>query len=665
MTSDVPLLRFMVFSALIGFVVFCASYALLVWRKRRGGPATGGNRIRRWSVACLVLGCLGICVSLAIREAVRADGILGGDGLHAVRATSDMRIVELAEAGSPVKEGDVLARFTSPEALAEIEQAELARDVLKTEREKLQLQPPASPPAELARKHDQAIAERRHHETNQTFERSNRLIALRETLQGMVNERNTAAKIESELQVAVGELKQAVAKRDVARLQLERERKLAAKNNISTSDFNEREKEVYSLDAEVAKNEKRVAATEEQRRQSKESLAKFERIAAQQEEVLDKAQSVTREALAAAVADCEKLDRAFAEHARTADYARRIDLDGFEIKIKQAEAQLAAKKGKLEQRAPFDGVIVYRNPSPGTALNHGPLLVLGKPDALRLRFRLPEKQVEALRGAGSVTVELAETENSIEQRFPGKFLAATALTREPGMSVVELDCQVPPETVAALAEGKPIKARFSWRPPLMNLWPFPWSLALLALGVFGLVLTGLGGLKPSWPRARKLSPADDDDGAVNYAPAPAGKAGDTVEARDTIPERPLLPNVPREVPLEPWEHPVGVRLREAIIREDVTQDLLDAIETAIEQKHDAVIVPIREALRRAPTVPDHARNLIERLNADESGDELAMIERRCLAQRLTFLLYTVGLDLPGKCKTLVSANRVSSRVAGS
>ncbi len=258
-----------------------------------------------------------------------------------------------------------------------------------------------------------------------------------------------------------------------------------------------------------------------------------------------------------------------------------------------------------------------------------------------------------------MTIELEETANSVEQRFPGTFLQATPLARDPGKSVVELDCQAPPETVASLVDSKAIKARFIWRPPFWSLWPFEASLILFGLGVVGLVVGTVAGWRPRWPGAVKPAPVDDDDARVSFARAPAPKSGDTEEAitADTIPVRPELPGIPRERPVQPWEHPVGVRLREAIIREEIRGELLDAVETAIERQKDAVIVPMRDALRRAPTVPGHARRLLDKLNNFDTNDEFLQIEKRCLAQRLTFLLYTLNLEVPNEARPAVVAVR--------
>lgn len=358
---------------------------------------------------------------------------------------------------------------------------------------------------------------------------------------------------------------------------------------------------------------------------------------------------------------CEELEQLLYAETKKAQMRRNGELATLDIKIKQADALLAAKRNKLEVRAPFAGQVVYRHPSPGAALTHGPVLVMSPPEGLRFHFRLDDSQVEALRSAGIVTVELEETSNSIEQRFPGRFLTATALTRDPGMSLVDLECHAPPETVAALADDKPIKARFSWRPPMMNMWPFPVALILLGLGILGMFLARVSEWKPALVIPKKTGPIEDDEESiVSYSRTPA-KEGDTVEARDTIPERPVLPTIPRERTYEPWEHPVGIRLREAIIRQDISAELLSAIETAIEQKQDAVIVPIREALRRAPSVPNQARLLLDRLNSCDSDNEVTQMEQRQLAQRLTFLLYTIGLEIPSEPSY---GGRVDARFAG-
>jgi hypothetical protein len=651
MVNDVPLLKFMVLASLVGFVAFCASYTVLVWKKRHqssAGATTARSRLRRWSVTGIVLGSLGLLITLVVREAVRAEGMLGGDGLYAIRATPDMRIVQLAEEGL-VKEGEVVARFTSSEALADIQKAELNRDQLRNEKEILPSRPlPLDP--ELVRQHNLAEAAWNQLNSDLTFKRSSRETAGRDNMPPIIQQRDNLANINRDWKLAEGDLQQTRVKLEVARKQLDREQKLANRQNVSSNDLNDRQKEVGALEVDIIKFEAQLAATQERRRVCMESLAKLEQKAAAQDARLEADERDAKAKLVAAEIAKTDAVRKLADDAKEALKRRNWEMEDQDIKIKLAEVQIEAKLNKLEVKAPYEGEVVYRHASPGAAFNNGPVLVMKPKDGgLRFHFRLPDNQVKALSAANTITIELEETANNIEQRFPSKFLQATALARDPGMSLVELDCQAPPETVAALADGKPIKARFSWRPPLLNLWPFPTSLILFGLGVFGLVIANLAGWRPSWPKVKTPVPPDDEDALVSFAKAPTPKEGDTEEAvADTIPLRPELPGVPRERPVQPWEHPVGIRLREAIIREDITAELLDAVETAVEHQKDAVIVPMREALHRAPMVPDHARRLLDRLNNFETNDELKLIEKRCLAQRLTFLLYTLNMEIPGR-----------------
>lgn len=648
MPTDAPLLRFMALSAIIGFIFFCASYAVLVWRKRRS-PAPSGSFIRRWSFSLLLLGILGMAITVVVRETVRADGMVGGDGLYPVRAAQGMQVVELADEG-PVKQGDLLARFSSPDALAEIQQAELNLEQLKIDKENLNLMP-LTMPTELVGRFDQAVADRRQHLINLMNLRQSRDTAIRDTTHHIIAQRDYLARLENELRTAEGDYRQAVAKRVKALEQLAKERELHSRQNFTTIDLKDREKEVASLDAEIAKHQSRQQTIEAQQKLCRESIAQVEKHMIDQPTRLTEEEAETRKELLAAKELCELLDKQLVAEKEKAQQRRQFEVKGLDNKIKQAQVSLQAKQDKVEVKAPHNGEVVYRNPSPGMALNHGPVLVMSPQGGMRFRFRLNEDQVEALRSAGTVMVELAETENSVEQRFPAKFLTATS-SREPGMSIVDLECQTPPETVAALAEGKPIKARFSWRPPVMNLWPFPVSLLLFGLGVFGLFWTKVSGWRPTWPISKPVAPVDEEDITVTFASMTAATEGDTVEAvADTVPLYPELdPNVPKETPI-PWEHPVGIRIREAIIREDISVELIDAVETAIEQKKGKLIESIREALGRVPTVPEHARRLVDKLNNADTDDEMKLLEKRCLAQRVTFLLYTIGLDLPSNARS--------------
>ena len=186
------------------------------------------------------------------------------------------------------------------------------------------------------------------------------------------------------------------------------------------------------MEAEVAKDRSNIETIEERRKQAKGSLDRLEKIFADQSSRFSSDLDETRKDLANAKQQCDELEQQLYADGKVRQMLRSGELAELDIKIRQAETQLQSKRGKLEVRAPFAGQVVFSHSSPGAALNSGPIVVLSPPEGLRFHFLVDEKQVDALRGAGVVTVELEETSNSIEQRFPGKFLQAKPLARDPG-----------------------------------------------------------------------------------------------------------------------------------------------------------------------------------------------------------------------------------------
>ena len=650
MPTDAVLLKLMILSAIIGFSVFCGSYALLVWKKRRKSTTTSSSSLRKWSVSLCLLGLLGMGLSLIVRETVRAEGMLKGDGLFAIQPIPNMTVEQMVDEGTIVKEGDLLARFSSPEGLSELKEAELNRELLEKQKETLKLQPlPLNP--ELVRRHEHASAEQRQLLSNWTNIFSSRQAAERESNTSLILQKDNLAKIDSEIKSTRGEVNQANVKREIALKQLKREQNLANRQNLATNELNDREKEVRSLEEEVKKQEARIQSLESHRTQTLLAIQKLEKFSEDQIALFSKELFETRKEINRVKEKCLAIENQLKADEAIALLRRQSELAEIDTKLLQAESHYIAKRNKLEYHAPFNGVVAFRHASPGSAHNQGPLLVLSKPDGLRFRFRLASAQVEALRTAGAITVELKETENTIEQSFPGVYHSATALAQDPGQSIVNLDCQVPADSVAALAEGKPIKARFSWRPPLFSMWPFPFSSLFFGLGILGYCSSLILGWRPRWPVVSRANAKPEEEASISYSDIHVRKEGETLDAIvDTIPERPLHPAIPQEAPVVAWEHPIGIRFREALMREKIAEQLLETVEMAVEQKKTSVISSIRQALLRVPTLPDHARQLLNKLNNTETDDELLLLKNRCLAQRITFLLHALEIEISAHAK---------------
>ena len=101
-----------------------------------------------------------------------------------------------------------------------------------------------------------------------------------------------------------------------------------------------------------------------------------------------------------------------------------------------------------------------------------------------------------------------------------------------------------------------------------------------------------------------------------FAKLPMQKEGDTEEACRRHPSLAAgeRPSIPREKPSSPGNTRSASACAKRSSARTSRVELLDAVEIAIDHQKDAVIVPMRDALRRAPTVPEHARRLVDKLN---------------------------------------------------
>ena len=142
-------------------------------------------------------------------------------------------------------------------------------------------------------------------------------------------------------------------------------------------------------------------------------------------------------------------------------------LQEIEYQIQQCDAQLSGLEHTLTIKAPFSGHLVYRNPSPSTALTDNPLLVLAPAKGLRLRIRLASLEANALEKAGPVILEMVWQD--VQRRFLGYLIGRCELNHDPGFVMGELACNPPAEAVRDLGSNKTVKAQLLWSPaPLQS-----------------------------------------------------------------------------------------------------------------------------------------------------------------------------------------------------
>ena len=590
---DSAVLRFALISGLIGFSSFCVSYAFLVWRRRNvastGQQSTPADTLRRWS-ACLALsGVLAVGIALAVRELDRAEGVLSSDGLYAIRVPDDeYRVTYLAE-GSSLKEGDLVARLESPEAEAKVQELELQCRRLEKQRDALRLES-LELDHELVRHQQNAITA-----ANQLRTSIGQLLpehesVARQAMMERLTRLEKIAKLDVDIGWCEGELTRACQHQTYASRELERVTKLIDRDAVSESDVDSTREQVYDAHAEIANLKQRIEGMRNEKTQIEQSLEEIAILTSGQQDVLVSELNRARADYAVVESENTELAAKLVADLERARSLRQRELEQLDLKIEECRVQLAGVEKTLIVRAPYDGTVVYRDPSPRSADQQQPLFVLARQPGFRLQARLPRIQVAALKNAGEVTMELVDP--AVKPYFGGTFLNARPMPHKPGYVVAELACQPPEETIRELMEGEKIMATLRWRPPLTTLLPFRVG-AVLAL-------TGVAGWAVSFIGLARRRPTQHPRGRNGHGPVPHVLLSGTSNAA-TERKRSVETPIPRAADLESGSvsalhELLGERLREVVLRDEIDSDLLSAVEWALDRHHVRAVRQIRVGL---------------------------------------------------------------------
>jgi hypothetical protein len=128
------LLRIAIFGGVLGFAAFCASYSLLVWRRRNSRNDHQPSLMRRIAYPCIFFGTIGLLGTWAFSELEKRDGIADGSDLYVVHARQDSAAVRFVP-HTEVKAGDVIAEFVSPAIQRQqtLKDLQLAQAQMRTE----------------------------------------------------------------------------------------------------------------------------------------------------------------------------------------------------------------------------------------------------------------------------------------------------------------------------------------------------------------------------------------------------------------------------------------------------------------------------------------------------------------------------------------------------
>lgn len=491
MNYESSIARFIILSALIGFLAFICCYSYVVWRNRQiaaVGKPRWSHRLRAMGWVLLLLGISGVGFSMASREVIKAPGIITGEDLFTVRTIEGFHASYRANEG-PVRKNDKLVSFDGPEFQLALSKARAAvmqyeAQLHKTEAELLPRDP------ELVRQLNRASQRVDQLEIMLRQLLPNSELSIREGLTETTKLKNELHKIEGEYQAAQAVEQQALATLEIIRRQLVRDEKLADRGAVPFLEYEERLIQYRKAEAEKIKAQATRIAIEAQKKEIQQALQKWSKLTdttqipkeftqIQQDLIQARAEEITaKKALEADLPRAQRL------HALKVVQAKR-ELDG-------ARETLSSLEQFREIVAPFNGYVIYKNPSQDTPKLRGPLLVLCREQGLVCQIRLPQKQIDALE-VGDPVVLLASTEqpNAAPFRFHATFKDQVMLSGIDPLITAIFQCFPPPEVVAKLVDGEPLRVTLDWKPPLWTLWPFRWG---VGLGIVGLLFWFVSGV---------------------------------------------------------------------------------------------------------------------------------------------------------------------------
>lgn len=227
------ILKTALFSGILGFAFFCASYAFQVWQSRNTAIAAAGRAERSWLDR--------------LRTAFIAVAVLGCAGLLLEHVTQD----------KAVRAGDVLALFRSPERQAEIAELNLKRQILETQKAVVAGRP-LLPDAELIRWIQKADDDPRQLIASLLYLIPEHAVVYREKLRDQLDRTERINSLNTKLDESRQELVQARAQLEKARRYLRRSGQLSSQDAAAHLELDDNATEVSVLQTEVQKLEFRI-----------------------------------------------------------------------------------------------------------------------------------------------------------------------------------------------------------------------------------------------------------------------------------------------------------------------------------------------------------------------------------------------------------------------
>jgi hypothetical protein len=417
-------------AAVVGWLVFCISHSLAVWKKRNASGSPHSSRGLLY--AGLLLCIAALAGGWLNRELTRRAGVILGTDFFVVRAHA--RTTPHLVQGDSVDQGARLATFDDPEG--DREEQHLRDDIAVLEQEiaDTRLKPLVLDPELLRLSQDVNDSQR------------GRLSQLGYgVLHGA-----PAGSFSTQALKDDGLVTAQRAQSTAAELQYERTASLVQDGIVARN----------KLDAAAA-----AAQTAAQKLRERENL--IQETKAGSDAIAQAKSAIARDN-----------ERAKAE--RAAELA--------ELEARRSELRTSLQQLHLERSviAPFGGTVVYRHPSPALAEDDQVILALAKGAGFVATVQVPAREAAMLEPGQELRLKL--NHSLVSEEILGRLQSVHLVSGYPNRRDLLIACDLPPEQFAALAKAT-IPVTLQWRPALYTDRFTQAGLALLMLSVVAWLLT--------------------------------------------------------------------------------------------------------------------------------------------------------------------------------
>jgi hypothetical protein len=439
-------------AAVVGWLVFCISHSLMVWKKRNANGSPQGSR------GVLYVGLLLCAVALAggwlNRELTRRAGVILGTDFFVVRAHA--RTTPHLVEGDSVDQGARLASFDDFESDREEQHLRGDIAVLEEQIADTRLKPLVLDPEILRLLQDENDSQR------------GRLSQLGYGVLHRAQAGSFSTQALKDEDLVTAQRAQSAA----AEMQYERTVSLVKDGIVARN----------KLDATAA-----AAQTAAQKLRERENL--IQETKAGSDAIAQTVSAVAR-------------DNQRAKAERTAELA---ELEARRSEIRTSLLQLHLERSVM---APFGGTVVYRHPSPALAEDDQVILALAKGSGFLGTVQLPAREAAMLAPGQELTMKL--NHSLVSEEIVGRLQSVQMVSGHPDRRDILIACDLPPEQFAALSKGT-IPVTLQWRPPLYTDRFAQAGLVFLILSVVAWLLTRVR----SWVCQTKGSNADESE-EVDY-----------------------------------------------------------------------------------------------------------------------------------------------------